>query len=307
MGPILFLTVAVAAVLLFTLVIWLIGERGRWLLPSTRRVIREYGPWRFFGPLGLHMYVYARWPWHYIGVVLRHMFKMLGPRGKTWAANRYHSKVLPPREARKLITVQRDIPLQDLEQIVPYPMVREFVLKTPLEIAVFDCPCRQTRVDACQPLQVCMIIGQPFVDFVLEHHPEKSRRLTAAEAVELLEAEHRRGHVHTAWFKDAALDRFFAICNCCKCCCAGVRGMVDYGVPAVASSGYVAQIDDGRCKGCGKCSRICAFEAMHVNGRASVEWDKCMGCGVCVDQCPADAISLVRDPAKGVPLDVSLL
>jgi ferredoxin len=28
----------------------------------------------------------------------------------------------------------------------------------------------------------------------------------------------------------------------------------------------------------------------------------CMGCGVCVVHCPQEAISLVRDPAKGEPL-----
>jgi hypothetical protein len=29
-----------------------------------------------------------------------------------------------------------------------------------------------------------------------------------------------------------------------------------------------------------------------------------MGCGACVSQCTQDALSLVRDPAKGEPLEI---
>ena len=32
-----------------------------------------------------------------------------------------------------------------------------------------------------------------------------------------------------------------------------------------------------------------------------------MGCGVCVTQCPQEAISLLRDPAKGEPLEIQRL
>jgi Pyruvate/2-oxoacid:ferredoxin oxidoreductase delta subunit len=32
-----------------------------------------------------------------------------------------------------------------------------------------------------------------------------------------------------------------------------------------------------------------------------------MGCGVCEAQCPNDALELVRDERKGVPLDVRAL
>jgi formate hydrogenlyase subunit 6/NADH:ubiquinone oxidoreductase subunit I len=149
-----------------------------------------------------------------------------------------------------------------------------------------------------------MIVGQPFVDFVLEHHPAKSRRLTTAEAVELLEAEHRRGHVHAAYFKDAMLDRFYAICNCCKCCCGGIEVMTRHGVPMMTSSGYVAQVDVERCAGCGNCQRTCAFGAIRVNDKATVDWERCMGCGACEGRCPNAAIVLMRDERKGIPLDV---
>lgn len=32
-----------------------------------------------------------------------------------------------------------------------------------------------------------------------------------------------------------------------------------------------------------------------------------MGCGVCVAHCPQEAISLLRDPVKGEPLEIEKL
>ena len=152
-----------------------------------------------------------------------------------------------------------------------------------------------------------MVIGQPFVDFILEHHPQTSRRLTQVEALDLLKAEHERGHLHSAWFKDACMGRFYAICNCCKCCCGGIEAMVKYGSPCLASSGYVAQVDQEACTTCGACVDTCAFGALSMNGHLAVEWEKCMGCGACTSQCPVEGITLVRDERKGIPLDVRAL
>jgi len=103
------------------------------------------------------------------------------------------------------------------------------------------------------------------------------------------------------------LDRFFAICNCCKCCCGGIDAMVNYGIPAMAASGYVAQVDHDLCDGCGECEAACAFSAIRVNGQAKVDADACMGCGVCEGLCISGAVSLVKDPDKGIPLDVRLM
>ena len=164
--------------------------------------------------------------------------------------------------------------------------------------------CRHARPNPCQPTQVCMVVGQPFVDFVLEHNPHASRRLTQAEAVEMLRAEHERGHLHSAWFKDACLDRFYVICNCCKCCCGSIEAMVKYGSPFFASSGYVAQVDGTGCSACGVCVEACPFGALSLNGTLTVNWEKCMGCGVCESQCSTQGITLVRDERKGIPLDV---
>jgi len=159
-----------------------------------------------------------------------------------------------------------------------------------------------------EPIQPSAQKCQPFVDFILEHNPRSRRRLTQAEAVELLHAEHERGHLHSAWFKDAMQDRFYAICNCCKCCCGGIEAMTKYGIPMMASSGYVAELDLNLCNLCGACVDNCPFDALSMHdSTVARSWELCMGCGVCLEKCLIQAIALVRDEKKGVPLDVRLL
>jgi len=297
----------VAGLLVLLLALWLFGERWHLLRRST---------WQMLGQShgvvnALHAYVYARWTNQYVKSLIRGFPSLNtrpGARGSKWFSEHYHGKVLTEEQAEAIVSAKKDIPLRDLEQIIPYPLARNLVLQGPPDVAVYECACRHARAKPCAPSLVCMVIGQPFVDFVLEHNPHSSRRLTQTEALQLLQAEHERGHVHAAWFKDVMLNRFYAICNCCQCCCGGIEAMTKYGVPFMASSGYVAQLDAGLCNQCGACVDACPFNALSTNG-AGVErsWEKCMGCGVCVEKCPTQAMALARDEKKGLPLDVRLM
>jgi ferredoxin len=260
----------------------------------------------FFGLKTAHMYIYGRWTPQYVGVSRRMILPHIGARGRQWWANRFHSKVLTPEQVRALITIDCKV-RRDLEQIIPYPLARKLVIDGPPDVTLYDCACRRSRENHCQPTQVCMAIGQPFANFVLKQHPDRSRRISQEEALEILQAAHARGNVHTAWFKDLFQGRMYAICNCCKCCCFGIETMTTYGTPMVASSGYVAQVDAALCESCATCENTCPFGAIGVNESAVVDWALCLGCGVCVDQCPNGALSLVRDERKGDPLDVRLL
>ena len=308
-------------------------SRSSLIRPSTRAFIQEARRTPGFSLFDwLHGYVYARWPYLYIGIgtgehplarVLGPPVRLLGrliPKRSDggdcgvyakWAsgtyADGYHGKVVPLEAARQLVTVEEDVNLGDLEQTIPYPMARDIVLKNPDHIVVLECPCRTVRPDPCEPLDVCLLIGEPFASFVLEHHPRRSRMISQAEAVEILHAEHERGHVHHAFFKDAMLNRFYAICNCCSCCCGAMEAQRN-GTPMIASSGYVAQVDDDLCAGCGECAEVCQFAAISVDdGFARIDASACMGCGVCVAHCPQDAILLLRDLDKGEPLEIQKL
>jgi Pyruvate/2-oxoacid:ferredoxin oxidoreductase delta subunit len=273
----------------------------------------------------LHGYVYARWPYLYIGIgagehVLARIFgppvrlagrlfphHQDGDGDRPTFADGYHGKVVPLEAARQLVMVEQDVTIGDLEQTIPYATARDIVLQNPDHIVVLECPCRSVRPNSCQPLDVCLVIGEPFASFVSEHHPRRSRWISQEEAAEILRAEHERGHVHHAFFKDAMLGRFYAICNCCSCCCGAMQAH-QHGTPMLASSGYVAQVDARLCAACGSCASYCQFTALTVdNGHAVVDYEACMGCGVCVTQCPQEAISLRHDPAKGEPLEIQKL
>jgi len=294
--------------------------------PSTRAFINEgrrTSGYTFFD--WIHGYIYSRWPYLYIGIAigehpLARVFKpfaalvdRLATRPRPDAANRitfadtYHGKVVLPEAAHQLVTLHHDVSLTNLEHVIPYALARDIVLKNPDHIVVLDCPCRANRAHPCLPLDVCLIVGEPFASFASEHNPRRSRWITADEAVEILRSEHERGHVHHAFFKDAMLGRFYAICNCCSCCCGAMQAHRN-GVPMLASSGYVARVDATLCAACGTCASYCQFRAITVpDGHAVVDTTACMGCGVCVSHCPQAALSLVRDMSKSAPLELDAL
>ncbi len=279
------------------------GEKGKF----------HRSTWAFFRESGMHLrtlhgYIYGRWTPRYIKALFgMTAAKQAASKGEHWLAQHYHGKVLTHEQARCIVNLDQPIKRRNLDRIVPYPVARDLILQAPPDIVVYECVCRNARPTHCEPTQVCMVVGRPFTDFVLEHQPEKARRLTREEALQLLEAEHLRGHVHSAWFKDAMMNRFYAICNCCKCCCGGIREM-ERGVPMVTSSGYVAELDAAACSQCGDCVDACPFRAMKkTDGEVIHDWERCLGCGVCEVKCPTGAITMVRDERKGVPLDVRML
>ena len=204
--------------------------------------------------------------------------------------------------------VNEDVNLTVPEHIVPFALARDIVLEHPDHIIVLDCPCRMARENPCLPLDVCIVVGEPFASFVLEHQPEHARQITPDEAVSILEAEDKRGHVHHAFFKDAMLQRFYAICNCCSCCC-GAMSAHQNGIPMLISSGYVSSVDEDRCVGCGTCVKKCQFDALALlqDGHVTVDAVACMGCGICVNTCPQAALSLERAPERPAPLEIEQL
>jgi Pyruvate/2-oxoacid:ferredoxin oxidoreductase delta subunit len=219
-------------------------------------------------------------------------------------ADSYHGKVMPLDAASRLVRVGEEIRLPDLEQVIPYKRARDLLLSNPEHIVALQCPCRMARPNPCLPLDVCLIVGEPFASFVSEHHPERSRRISPEEAAQILQAEDERGHVHHAFFKDAMLGRFYAICNCCACCCGAMQAQRN-GTPMLVSSGYVSRVDESLCIGCATCETYCQFGALSVTDSiAIVDEALCMGCGVCASKCDQGALSLERAAEKGEPLEI---
>jgi len=232
---------------------------------------------------------------------------------------RYHAKVLTVDEARRFVTVDRDVkvPPEVAKKVVPFETAYDIILRDPDRIAVVDCPCRKEKADPCVPLDVCLLVGRTAVDFVTTHMPRMhGRRISRAEAIAKIEAAHARGNVFTAWFKDATGGRTGVLCSCCACCCGGLEAMRlmrslrgGEELTNMAPSGYSIAVDGAKCRRCGACAAACpygAVEAVREEGRERFvyRYDDCMGCGVCAARCPAGARTLRRDEGKGVPLDV---
>ena len=91
----------------------------------------------------LHGYVYARWPYLYIsigkgehrytpfliklaGIFNKLFLPLLNRNGSASQSNgmtfadSYHGKVVPLEAAQQLVSVQEDVRLENLEQIIPY-------------------------------------------------------------------------------------------------------------------------------------------------------------------------------------------
>jgi Pyruvate/2-oxoacid:ferredoxin oxidoreductase delta subunit len=301
-------------------------QRGRpWIQESTRELFRLHG-WRGIGHF-LHGYYYLAHLDRYIKILLpalRAATKRI-PAGSlaalrpivAYVPDRYHGKVTTLDDARKIIMLEQDIALDEKtsSRVVPYEIANRMVVRNPGSITLMDCACKlEKRNPACGPLDVCLIVGEPYATFALEHaaslHP---RRVTREEAVRVLEMCHKKGWVQNAIFKDAMGGQFFAICNCCKCCCGGLeveralRSLpLENPIRLEAPSGYLAVVDPEKCESCGACAARCPMSAISLegDGPAVVRADYCMGCGVCPDICSKDAISLKRDPSRGIPLDV---
>ena len=158
----------------------------------------------------LHGLFYMRYPYLYIATGTRSNWlgrfaagvssffsRLFPPRpakpGAITFADTYHGKVVPLQTALELVSVKENISVPDLEHVIPYKLARSLILDHPDHLAVLDCPCRAAREHPCLPLDVCLIIGEPFVEMVLKHQPQRARSITTQEAVAILEAEEERG------------------------------------------------------------------------------------------------------------------
>jgi len=281
-----------------------------------------------------HGYVYYTMYDRYVAVALAGLrfltrrFPTLSVTRRTvsYLVEHYHAKVLTVDNARKLVTLDRELSVPDEEsrRIIPFDIANKLIFNHRDHIALVDCPCRLENIGrglpSCEPLNTCMFLGKTGVDFVTSHMPRMhGRRVTSDEAARLIEAQYRRGVSFNLWFKDATGYRGGVLCSCCKCCCKGaeaariiseITGLYDKKI--IAPSGYVAKRDNVKCRACTRCAAVCPYGALTVNGsgvRQTVDfdYDTCTGCGACVSVCENGAVTLGRDVKKGEVLDIDRL
>ena len=202
--------------------------------PATRTFFemgRQAGrPWRQL----IHGYVYGRWPYGYIGSAiaerprLRWLRILFAPflvralQPQKWA-DEYHGKVLPTAQAVRLVSIQQDIEIPQPQEAIPFASARDLILRNPQTIAVLDCPCRMARENPCLPLDVCLIVGDPFASFILEHHPEHARAVDQRGGGSDPGGRGRARPCASRLFQARDAGPFYAICNCCDCCCGAMQ------------------------------------------------------------------------------------
>ncbi len=169
-------------------------------------------------------------------------------------------------------------------------------------IVVVPCNCRRIAQNCGKPTETCIQF-----DRVAEKKLARGygRRLTAAEAKELVRWADRKGLMHTTDLQ-VGEKGLSPICNCCADDCYVFRAAERLGSKgAWPRSRYVASFDHEKCQMCGACTKRCHFGAFYHDGttveRAGLEVrnvafdpSKCWGCGLCTAVCFPEAIALVQ-------------
>ncbi len=180
------------------------------------------------------------------------------------------------------------------------------IVETTKHLAVGMCYCRHkahhlgTACDA--PTDVCLTFGNT-ADALSRHG--HSRAISKSEALEALARSYEHNLVQ---FGENVQKDVSFICNCCGCCCEALQAAKKYGArQPLLTTGFLPEIDDARCIGCGKCAKACPMDAIHMEKAligertrpiAKVDEDICLGCAVCVRNCPKGCLSLKRREKK---------
>ena len=93
-------------------------------------------------------------------------------------------------------------------------------------LALGPCTCRTVFRNCDNPLDTEIMVGLSRNIF-MEERPHDYREITKYEARDILRQCHQRGLIHTII---KCRQDFYAICNCCSCCCVPLRLNKKYGI-----------------------------------------------------------------------------
>ncbi len=174
----------------------------------------------------------------------------------------------------------------------------EDMLDAATHIVVQPCDCRRLGQNCDRPIETCIWMDEGALDALDRGH---GRRLSSAEAKELVRWADKKGLMHTA-DSEWQTRGLHAICNCCACDCYPFRAAQELGSQGTwPKSRHIAVHDMEGCNQCGACVKRCHFDAFYydsstleVDGKAErivlFDPDRCWGCGLCANTCPSGAI-----------------
>lgn len=194
----------------------------------------------------------------------------------------------------RTLAVEEDLP--DNAEVATWERISEIMDKE-TSFAVGTCTCRQeTHIKGhpCKiegvPMEACVYFGK-VADYIVERNFGK--RYSRDELMTLLKTCEKHGLMHNI---NNFLGDNIVLCNCCGCCCQILKPMITHrGLRRIASSNFMAVVDQDTCIGCGECVELCQVTAIEMtDDKAKINPDYCMGCGNCVSLCPSGSLSLVR-------------
>ena len=106
------------------------------------------------------------------------------------------------------------------------PAEAENLLDIAEGVALGPCDCRKVFRNCDHPVDAEILLG-PARHTFLEAMPHDSHEITKEAAREILRECHNRGLIHTII---RCRGDFYAICNCCTCCCVPLRLSKQYGI-----------------------------------------------------------------------------
>lgn len=174
------------------------------------------------------------------------------------------------------------------------------IVRSATATSVGICQCHHTAQHmgrACdKPQEVCLTFN-----YAAESLAKNgiARSIPKNEAMAILTRCKESGLAQTA---DNVQNKVTFICNCCGCCCHVMRGIKTLNYrPGIITSNFIMDVDLSKCKGCGKCAKICPIEAISIHkkmeGAREIKWavrneQFCLGCGVCTTACKNGAASM---------------
>jgi Pyruvate/2-oxoacid:ferredoxin oxidoreductase delta subunit len=202
------------------------------------------------------------------------------------------------KENPQLRTIPIGESIPNPAEVLPYEHA-EKIIQGHEKFAIADCICRKEKAlegEACdKPMETCLILGDG-ADYYERHG--MGRPISKSEAFEILALSDKHGLVlQPANNKEAG-----NICFCCGDCCGVLRTIKQNPNPGtLISSPYRAIVDQDLCAACETCLERCQMEAIQVNGTAQIQEGRCIGCGLCVTTCDTGALSLERKPENEQP------
>lgn len=228
------------------------------------------------------------------------MYNNLKAKGKSvWLPK------LPYDAEEKIIQIDEGIPIKD-QKIFTGELVRELIDKNNTFAKVY-CQCREVAKLSGEPCQYvseddglgCLLCG--ITAKIAIDQGWGVEIPTKEDAIEYTQKCEKAGLVHFGMNVGAITF----ICNCCRDCCCGLRGMSELGL-TYGRSNFDPRWNPELCVFCEKCVELCPMEAIHHQYPVKDEKDvmlfnleRCLGCGVCAENCPKGAITLIkvrRDP-----------